>query len=153
MAIAVTLMAKARGGPRLRAQALFYPVTDASFTTGSYERFATGHHLRRDMMQWFWDQYTSDVRERAEITASPLRATLDQLRGLPEALIITAEADVLRDEGEAYGERLREAGVGVEATRYEATLHDFMMLDALRDTRAARAATAQAVRFIADHLA
>jgi acetyl esterase/lipase len=153
MAIAVTLMAKAQGGPEFRGQALLYPVTDANFDTGSYERFAEGFHLRRDMMQWFWDQYTTDPDERAQITASPLRATPEQLRDLPPALVITGEADVLRDEGEAYAELLREAGNEVEATRYAAIIHDFMMLDATRETRAAKAATAQAIRFIAERLA
>jgi acetyl esterase/lipase len=153
MAIAVTLMAKAARGPVFRGQALLYPVTDASFDTPSYEQFAEDFHLRRDMMYWFWDQYTTDPAQRAEITASPRRALPGQLRDLPPALVITGEADVLRDEGEAYAELLREAGVEVEATRYAAIIHDFMMLDALRDTRAAKAATAQAIRFISERLA
>ena len=142
-----------RGGAAVPRQALFYPVTDANFDTPSYEQFAEGFHLRRDMMQWFWDQYTTDPDERAEITASPRRATPDQLRDLPPALVINGEADVLRDEGEAYAELLREAGNDVQATRYAATIHDFMMLDALRDTEAAKAATAQAIRFISERLA
>ena len=94
---------------------LFYPVTDASFDTGSYQQFAEGYFLRRDGMQWFWDQYPPDEAQRDEITASPLRATAEQLAGLPPALVITAEADVLRDEGEAYARKLREAGVDVTA--------------------------------------
>ena len=102
MAIALTLLAKERGGVAFRHQVLFYPVTDARFDTGSYEEFATGYFLRRDAMQWFWDQYTTDPAERAQITASPLRATLEQLAGLPPTLLITGEADVLRDEGEAF---------------------------------------------------
>ncbi len=92
-------------------------------------------------MQWFWNQYTTDEADRARITASPLRATTDQLKGLPPALVITAEADVLRDEGEAYANKLREAGVAVTAVRFQGIIHDFVMLDALRDTHAARAAT------------
>jgi acetyl esterase/lipase len=119
---------------------LFYPVTDASFDTGSYQQFATGYFLRRDGMQWFWDQYTTDEAERAQITASPLRATTEQLAGLPPALVITAEADVLRDEGEAYAAKLREAGVAVTAVRLQGVIHDFVMLNALRDTHAAEAA-------------
>ncbi|MYU65640.1 alpha/beta hydrolase fold domain-containing protein, partial [Streptomyces sp. SID69] len=102
MSAALTLMAKERGGPALVQQVLFYPVTDASFDTPSYHQFATGYFLRRDGMQWFWDQYTTDATDRAQITASPLRATAEQLSGLPPALVITGEADVLRDEGEAY---------------------------------------------------
>ncbi|MDH6538631.1 alpha/beta hydrolase [Streptomyces sp. SPB4] len=140
MGAALTLMAKERGDVRLLAQVLFYPVTDARFDTASYEDFAEGYFLRRDAMRWFWDQYTTDEAERAQVTASPLRATTEQLTGLPPALVITAEADVLRDEGEAYAARLREAGVPVTAVRALGTIHDFVMLDALRDTHAARLA-------------
>jgi acetyl esterase/lipase len=153
MTAAVTLMAKQRSGPHLRAQVLFYPVTDASFDTGSYDEFAEGHFLRRDAMQWFWDQYTTDAEERAEITASPLRATTTDLAGLPKALVITGEADVLRDEGEAYARKLREAGVDVTATRYQGIIHDFVMLNALRRTNAAGAAIAQATEYIRRALA
>src|SRR4051794_7960366 len=153
MTAAVTLMAQQRSGPKLRAQVLFYPVTDASFDTGSYHEFAEGYFLRRDAMQWFWDQYTTDENERAQITASPLRATSDQLSGLPPALVITGEADVLRDEGEAYARKLREAGVNVTATRYEGIIHDFVMLNALHDTNAAKAAIAQAITYLMNALA
>jgi acetyl esterase len=144
MAAALTLMAKERGDVPLVQQVLFYPVTDAAFDTGSYHQFAEGYFLRRDAMQWFWDQYTTDEAERAQITASPLRATTDQLTGLPAALVITAEADVLRDEGEAYANKLRQAGVPVTAVRYQGIIHDFVMLNALRDTHAAEAAINQA---------
>ncbi|GAB2471567.1 alpha/beta hydrolase [Promicromonospora xylanilytica] len=144
MSAALTLLAKERGDVPLVQQVLFYPVTDASFDTGSYHEFAEGYFLRRDAMQWFWDQYTTDPAQRAEITASPLRATTEQLAGLPPALVITAEADVLRDEGEAYADKLRAAGVPVTATRYQGIIHDFVMLNALRGTRAAEAAIAQA---------
>ncbi|MCX4459447.1 alpha/beta hydrolase [Streptomyces sp. NBC_01340] len=140
MAAALTLMAKERAGIPLVQQVLFYPVTDASFDTGSYHQFATGYFLRRDGMQWFWDQYTTDEAERAQITASPLRATPEQLAGLPPALVITGEADVLRDEGEAYANKLREAGVAVTAVRFQGIIHDFVMLNALRETHAAEAA-------------
>jgi acetyl esterase/lipase len=95
-------------------------------------------------MKWFWDQYIADETERAQITASPLRATVDQLAGLPPALVITAEADVLRDEGEAYAAKLRAAGVPTTAVRYGGIIHDFVMLNALHDTHAAKAAIAQA---------
>jgi alpha/beta hydrolase fold len=124
---------------------LFYPVTDANFDTESYHQFAEGYFLRRDAMQWFWDQYTTDAVQRAEITASPLRASLDELADLPPALVITGEADVLRDEGEAYAARLRTAGVPVTAVRYQGIIHDFVMLNALRATHAANAAVAQAI--------
>ncbi|MEV6711169.1 alpha/beta hydrolase [Lentzea sp. NPDC051208] len=152
MAAALTLQAKERGDIALKAQVLFYPVTDASFDTDSYLQFAEGYFLRRDGMQWFWDQYTTNPVERAEITASPLRATREQLAGLPQALVITAEADVLRDEGEAYADKLREAGVPVTAVRYAGAIHDFVMLNALRGTHAAEAAINQAVAFLREAL-
>ncbi|MGC9543689.1 alpha/beta hydrolase [Streptomyces sp. UG1] len=145
MSAALTLLAKERGDVPLVQQMLFYPVTDASFDTGSYRQFAEGYFLRRDAMQWFWDQYTTDAAERAQVTASPLRATVEQLAGLPPALVVTAEADVLRDEGEAYANKLREAGVPVTAVRYQGIIHDFVMLNALRETHAAGAAIGQAV--------
>jgi len=153
MTAAITLMAKQRSGPKLAAQVLFYPVTDASFDTGSYHQFAEGYFLRRDAMEWFWHQYTTDENERNEITASPLRATREDLAGLPKALVITGEADVLRDEGEAYGRKLRAAGVDVTATRYEGIVHDFVMLNALRSTNAADAAITQAITYIRTALA
>lgn len=140
MTAAITLMAKERKGPKIAKQLLFYPVTDASFETGSYKQFAEGYFLRLDAMQWFWDQYTTDPQQRAEITASPLRASVEQLKGLPEALVITGEADVLRDEGEAYASKLREAGVPVTAVRFQGIIHDFVMLNALADTQAAKGA-------------
>ncbi|MFF2777190.1 alpha/beta hydrolase [Streptomyces sp. NPDC058052] len=140
MAAALTLMAKQRGDVTFVQQVLFYPVTDASFGNASYEQFATGYFLRREAMEWFWNQYTTDEAERAQITASPLRATLDQLADLPPALVITAEADVLRDEGEAYAAKLRAAGVPVTALRVQGVIHDFVMLNALRETQGAELA-------------
>ncbi|MDQ1499940.1 MAG: acetyl esterase [Actinomycetota bacterium] len=145
MAAALTLLAKERGEVTFVAQVLFYPVTNAAFDTPSYDQFATGYFLRRDGMQWFWDQYTTDDRERAQITASPLRASLEQLAGLPPALVITGEADVLRDEGEAYAAKLRAAGVAVTTVRYAGITHDFVMLNALRGTQAAEGAISQAI--------
>ncbi|QJT00165.1 alpha/beta hydrolase [Streptomyces asoensis] len=152
MTAALTLMAKERGGVPLVHQVLFYPVTDASFDTGSYHQFAEGYFLRRDGMQWFWDQYTTDEAERAQITASPLRATTEQLEDLPPALVITGEADVLRDEGEAYANKLRAAGVPVTAVRFQGIIHDFVMLNALRPTYAAEAAITLAVGTLRDAL-
>jgi acetyl esterase len=152
MSAALTLLAKQRGEVSFVQQVLFYPVTDASFDTGSYHQFAEGYFLRRDAMQWFWDQYTTDPAQRAQITASPLRASLDELGGLPPALVITGEADVLRDEGEAYTAKLRAAGVPVTAVRYQGIIHDFVMLNALRGTRAATAAIAQAITTLSDVL-
>ena len=148
MAAAVTLLSRERGGPDIRLQLLFYPVTDAAFDTASYHQFAEGYHLRRDAMMWFWEQYTRHPGERNEITASPLRASTQQLQGLPPALIITAEADVLRDEGEAYANKLREAGVRVTAVRFQGTIHDFVMLNALAQTAATRGAIALATAWL-----
>ncbi|MDX3850315.1 alpha/beta hydrolase [Streptomyces sp. AK02-01A] len=145
MTAALTLLAKERGDVGFVQQVLFYPVTDAAFDTASYHQFAEGYFLRRDAMRWFWDQYTTDEAQRAEITASPLRATTEQLTGLPPALVITGEADVLRDEGEAYANKLRQAGVPVTAVRYQGIIHDFVMLNALRETHAAEAAISQAI--------
>lgn len=140
MAAAITLMTKERKGPKISKQLLFYPVTDAAFDTESYHQFETGYFLRRDGMQWFWDQYTTDPTDRAQITASPLRASKEQLTGLPQALVITAEADVLRDEGEAYANKLREAGVLVTAVRFQGIIHDFVMLNEFAETEAAKGA-------------
>ncbi|MFB7754592.1 alpha/beta hydrolase [Streptomyces sp. NPDC056121] len=145
MTAALTLMAKQRGDVTLTHQVLFYPVTDAAFETESYHLFAEGYFLRRDAMKWFWDQYTTEEAERAQITASPLRATTEQLTGLPPALVITAEADVLRDEGEAYAAKLRAAGVTVTALRVHGAIHDFVMLNALRETQAAELAIGLAI--------
>jgi acetyl esterase len=144
MAAAVTLMAKEQGGPALRYQVLFYPVTDANFDDGSYNEFADGPWLTKNAMKWFWDAYAPNAADREKITASPLRASLDQLKDLPPALVITDENDVLRDEGEAYARKLSQAGVRVTAVRYEGTIHDFVMLNALAKTPATRAAIEQA---------
>lgn len=148
MTAAVTLMAKQRRGPALREQVLFYPVTDADFTTASYRQFADGPWLTRKAMQWFWDAYAPDKKDRKEILASPLRAGLNQLKDLPPALVITDEADVLRDEGEAYAAKLRAAGNDITTVRYSGTIHDFALLDALSETNAAKAAVDQAGRYL-----
>jgi acetyl esterase len=145
MAAAVTLMAKQRRGPKIAFQVLFYPVTDASFGTPSYTRFVDGPWLTKRAMQWFWDAYLPDLAARKQPTATPLSASVDQLTGLPEALVITDENDVLRDEGEAYARELSNAGVRVTSVRYNGTIHDFVMLNALADTPATRGAVAQAI--------
>jgi acetyl esterase len=145
MAAAVTLMANQCRGPKIAFQVLFYPVTDSSFDTPSYTQFADGPWLTKRAMEWFWDAYLPDPAARKQPTATPLNASLDQLAGLPEALVITDENDVLRDEGEAYARKLSDAGVRVTAVRYNGTIHDFVMLNALADTPATRGAIAQAV--------
>ncbi|NUY01445.1 alpha/beta hydrolase [Paraburkholderia youngii] len=144
MVAAVSILAKERHGPNLRFQVLFYPVTDANFADGSYNEFAQGPWLTKNAMKWFWDAYLPDVARRKEITASPLQATPEDLKGLPPALVITDENDVLRDEGEAYATKLMQAGVSVTAVRYLGSVHDFVMLNALANTPATRAAIDQA---------
>lgn len=136
MAAAVLLLAKERGGPKIDYQVLFYPVTNANFDTQSYQQYATGIWLTREAMKWFWNNYLPDEEARKQPTASPLQASLDQLRGQPPALVITDENDVLRDEGEAYAHKLIQAGVNVTAVRYMGTIHDFVMLNALAGTPA-----------------
>lgn len=144
MATAITMMAKERGGPKFIFQALFYPVTDANFETGSYQQFAKGYFLELDSMKWFWDKYVPDKEMRKQPLASPLQASLEQLKNLPPAFIITNEYDVLRDEGEAYAHKLVEAGVPVVAVRYLGMTHDMLLLNALAKALPVRAAIAQA---------
>ena len=145
MTAALTHMAQQRGDVRFVHQSLWYPVTDAAMDTDSYRQFAEGYFLAAKGMAWFWDAYLPDVDRRSDPLASPLRASDEQLRGLPPALVIVDEADVLRDEGEAYAARLRAAGVPVITTRYDGIIHDFMMLNPLSKTQATRAAIAQAI--------
>jgi len=152
MTIAVTLMAKERGGPSFSAQLLYYPVTDAGMDTGSYHQFAGGYFLTRAGMAWFWDQYLPDETRRSDILASPIGASTEELAGLPPAMVINGEADVLRDEGEAYATKLRAAGVEVTATRYGGIIHDFVMLHPLAATHAARTATTQGAAFLREAL-
>ncbi|MCO7621148.1 alpha/beta hydrolase [Pseudomonas guariconensis] len=152
MAAVVAIKAKEAGTPKLRFQALLWPVTDANFNNGSYNQFAEGHFLTRNMMQWFWDSYTTDPRQRNDIHASPLRASLDQLKGLPPALVQTAEMDVLRDEGEAYARKLEAAGVPVTAVRYNGMIHDFGLLNVLSQVPGTRSALDQAAQAIKQHL-
>jgi acetyl esterase len=148
IATVVALLAKQRSGPRIAGQLLFYPVTNSDCETESYKQFADGPWLTRRAMQWFWDQYLPDRSLRKDPAASPLMASLEQLRGLPRTLIITADNDVLRDDGEAYGRKLIEAGVEVVTARYNGTIHDFVMLNALAGAAPTRAAIAQGVHFL-----
>jgi acetyl esterase len=148
MTAALTIMAKQRGDVTFMHQSLYYPVTDAAQDTASYREFAEGTHLTAKGMAWFWDAYTTDPAQRAEITASPLRASLGELAGLPPAFLVVDENDVLRDEGEAYARRLTQAGVPTTSVRYNGTIHDFMMLNPVRDTRATSAAVEQAIRVL-----
>ncbi|MFV3402647.1 alpha/beta hydrolase [Pseudomonas sp. NY15463] len=152
MAAVVALKAKQAGTPQLRFQLLLWPVTDASFETASYKQFAEGHFLTTAMMKWFWDSYTTDASERSQIYASPLRATPEQLKGLPPALVQTAEFDVLRDEGEAYARNLNAAGVTVTAVRYNGMIHDYGLLNPLNQVPAVQAAMRQAAGELKVHL-
>lgn len=148
MATVVALLAQERGGPKIQYQALFYPVTDADFTTPSYQKFADGPWLTKPAMEWFWNAYAPKLSDRKKSTACPLKASLSELRHLPPALIITDENDVLRDEGEAYAHKLMQAGVEVAVVRYLGTHHDFMLLNPLANTPA----TKSAIQLASDNL-
>jgi acetyl esterase/lipase len=132
---------------------MLWPVTDANFETGSYKELGEGRFLTRNMMMWFWDNYLPEKNARKEIYASPLEATLEQLKGLPPTLIQTAENDVLRDEGEAYARKLDEAGVSVTLTRYGGLIHDYGLLNPIAGVPAVRTALLQAAASIRKALA
>lgn len=151
MAAALTMMTRDREGPPIAAQVLAYPVTDADFDTLSYRQYADGPWLTRRAMMWFWDAYLPDVSRREEPTAAPLRAMVEQLADLPTALIIT-DGDVLRDEGEAYADKLAQAGVPVVQVRYGGTLHDFLLLNPIAQTPPALGAMAQVIAFLRNRL-
>jgi acetyl esterase/lipase len=148
MTAALAILARQRGDVTFEHQSMYYPVTDAAQDTDSYREFADGPFLTAKGMAWFWDAYLPDQAIRAEITASPLRASIDQLAGLPEAFVIVDENDVLRDEGEAYGRKLTEAGVRTTSVRYNGIIHDFMMLNPLRQTATATGAIEQAIHVL-----
>jgi acetyl esterase len=152
MTAALTLMAKDRHGPKISYQVLFIPATNASVDTASYQEFATGRFLPRAFMQYGWDLYAPDEKTRDNPYVSPLRASLAELEGLPPALVITAENDPLRDEGEAYARKLKEAGVEVTAVRYNGMIHDFVLLNALRNLPEVAAALQQASDGIRAHI-
>lgn len=152
IATVVSLMAKEKGTPNLQMQLLLWPVTDASFDNASYQAYGAGHFLTTGMMKWFWDSYTTDQHQRNEIYASPLRATTEQLKGLPPTLIQTAEKDVLRDEAEYYGRKLSAAGVPTTVTRYNGMIHDFGLLNPLSDVNAVQNALDQAALALNKHL-
>lgn len=148
MTAALTILAKQRGDVTFVHQSMYYPVTDAAQDTDSYCTFADGPFLTAKSMAWFWDAYLPDEERRGEITASPLRASAEELAGLPEAFLIVDENDVLRDEGEAYARKLIAAGVRTTCVRYNGTLHDFMMLNPVRGTAATTGAIEQAIHIL-----
>jgi acetyl esterase/lipase len=152
MTASVVLMAKEKNGPAIKLQVLLWPVTDANFETGSYKELGEERFLTRNMMIWFWDNYLPDKKARKEIYASPLQADLEQLKGLPPALVQTAENDVLRDEGEAYARKLDEAGVPVTVTRYDGLIHDYGLLNPLAGIPAVKTALLQAAAVIRQSL-
>lgn len=152
MVAAVALQAKQFKTPTIRYDVMLWPVTDARFDTASYDQFADGHFLTKNMMKWFWDNYTVSEKDRNNILASPLRATTEQLKGLPPTLIQTAELDVLRDEGEAFGRKLDAAGVPVTVTRYNSMIHDYGLLNALSQEPTVRTAINQAGEELRSHL-
>ncbi len=148
----ISLMAKDKGGPAIRLTVMLWPVTDANFETGSYRELAEGHFLSRNMMKWFWDNYAPDVRQRREIYASPLQATIAQLKGLPPTLIQVAENDVLRDEGEAYARKLDAAGVELTHVRYDGLIHDWGLLNPISQLPGVRASLLQAAEALKKRL-
>ncbi len=152
MAAALALMSKDRGGPKISYQVLMIPATDASVDTGSYREYGTGRFLARAFMKYGWDLYAPDAKTRDNPYVSPLRASLNQLKGLPPALVITAENDPLRDEGEAYARKLKDAGVTVAAVRYNGTIHDFVALNAIRNVPSTEAAIEQINDGLRQHL-
>lgn len=144
MAAVVALIAKDKKGPAIKLQVLFWPVTNAYFETESYNLFGKDRFLTKNLMMWMWDNYTTDANQRKEIYASPLQATVEQLRGLPTALVQTAENDILRDEGEAYARKLDEAGVKVTATRFNGMIHDWGLLNVISTIPGTKSAMLQA---------
>ncbi|MBN3938574.1 alpha/beta hydrolase [Nostoc sp. NMS9] len=152
MTAVTTLMAKAKGGPQIKLQILMWPIVDANFETDSYQQFGKKRFLTTSLMKWMYDLYTTDLEKRKEIYASPLQATVEQLKGLPPALIQVAESDILRDEGEAYGRKLDEAGVKVTTVRYNGMIHDFGLLNGLAEVPAVRSLFVQAAAELKKYL-
>ncbi len=152
MSAVIALMAKDKKGPAIKLQVLLWPVTDANFETTSYNAYANGRFLTKNMMKWFWDSYLPDTAKRKEIYASPLQASFEQLKGLPPALVQTAENDVLRDEGEAYARKLDQAGVPVTLTRYSGLIHDYGLLNPIANVPAVKTAVLQAAAVIKNTL-
>ena len=152
MTAAVALMAKDKGGPELKCQIMLWPVTDANFETESYQEYADGYFLSRAMMMWFWDAYAPDRAKRREIYASPLQATVEQLKRLPPTLIQVAGNDVLREEGVAYARKLDLASVDVTVARYENLIHDYGLLNAISQVPAVRDALHQTAEMLKKHL-
>jgi acetyl esterase/lipase len=152
MATVMCLMAKEKAGPDIKLQVLLWPVTNANFETESYKEFGKARFLTRSLMMWMWDNYTKNENERKEIYASPLQTTADQLKGLPRAVVLTAQNDILRDEGEAYATKMSEAGVDVSWVRYNGMIHDWGLLNAISTVPGTQAAMLQAATELKDAL-
>lgn len=152
MSTVTTIKAKENNGPLIKVQVLMWPIVDADFETESYRQFGKDRFLTTSLMKWMYDMYTTDANERKQVYASPLRATPEQLKGLPPTLIQVAGNDVLRDEGEAYGRKLDAAGVPVTVVRYNGTIHDFGLLNGLADLPATKAAFLQAAAVLKQYL-
>lgn len=152
MAAVVALMAKDKNGPKLRQQILLWPVTDADFSRASYSEFAQERFLTTPLMKWMWDNYTTDLNQRKEKYATPIHASLAELKGLPPTLVQTAENDILRDEGEAYARKLSEAGVPVTLTRHQGMIHDYGLLNPIAHVPAVKTALLEAAAVLKDAL-
>lgn len=152
MTAALNLMVKDRKGPKISYQVLLWPATNAGVDTCSYKEFANGRFLSRQFMKYGWDRYAPTEKERENPYVSPLRASFAHLQGLPPTLVITEENDVLRDEGEAYAHRLQDAGVATVSARYNGFIHDFGLLNGLRDLPTTQAAIHQVAAGIREHI-
>jgi acetyl esterase len=152
MSTVTTLMAKEKRGPHIKLQILFWPIVDADFETDSYHQFGDKRFLTVPTMKWMYDMYIADPARRKDIYASPLQATIEQLQGLPPALVVVAESDILHDEGIAYGRKLDEAGVDVTLVQYEGMIHDFGLLNGLAELPATRSLFVQAAAELKKYL-
>jgi acetyl esterase len=152
MTAVTTLMAKAKGGPHIKLQIMMWPIVDADFETNSYHQFGDKRFLTVPTMKWMYDMYIADPEKRQDIYASPLRSTVEQLKGLPPALVVVAESDVLHDEGTAYGRKLNEAGVDVTLVQYDGMIHDFGLLNGLAEVPAVRSLFVQAAAELKKYL-
>ncbi|MEP0873064.1 alpha/beta hydrolase [Trichocoleus desertorum AS-A10] len=152
MTAVTALQSKEKGGPHIKLQIMMWPIVDASFETDSYHQFGDKRFLTTPGMKWMYDMYIPDPEKRKDIYASPLQATVEQLKGLPPALIQVAESDILRDGGEAYGRKLDEAGVTVTTVRYNGMIHDFGLLTGLAEVPAVRSLFVQAAAELKKHL-
>lgn len=152
MAFATSLNVKEKGAPAIKCQVLMWPVTDAGTDWRSWEKYGTERFLTSSLMSWMWDQYTTDPVDRKSRFASPVQATTDQLKGLPPTLIQVARNDILRDQGEALGRKLDEAGVEVTTLRYQGVIHDWGMLNGFAGLPETRTLILLSAAFLKKHL-